>query len=159
MVRHSDRTIRNLDISIRVKHLFTELYFPGEGAARPHINGHPVTATQNPWADLCRRIVAMPNLRQLHIYFDAEDLRPWHQRVNERKFFEQLFHARALNYVLYLPELPDNPELCGLPGTYVDGPQVTTGEEAPFRIVRGPRPNNWQLHLSRVSHLQLVRRH
>lgn len=182
LARHSDRTIRNVEISLRLKPLFTELYFPGpDGEPQPHIDGLPVTAKNNPWEDLCRRVAALPNLRQLHVYLDSEDLRPWHKRVNERKFLDQLTRARALSYVLYLPEIPDEPELCGLPGSYLlddddhdnDGSRAVVvaaaaGDEKnktkkkgapPFRIVRGPRPNNWQLHLSRVSLLQLVRRH
>lgn len=150
LARCPGRTVRNIEISLRVKPLFTELYFPGpDGEPQPHIDGLPVTAKNNPWEDLCRRIAALPKLRQLHIYLDSEDLRPWHKRVNERKFFEQLFHARALNYVLYLPDIPDQPELCGLPGSYLDDSEVM--EKAPFQIRRGPRPNNWQLHLSRIS--------
>lgn len=153
MAKYSHRTIRNIEISLRVKPLFTELYYPAgsDGEPQPHIDGLPLTAKDNPWEDLCRHISALPDLRQLHIYLDSTDLRPWHKRVNERKFLEQLSHARAHNYVLYLPDIPDEPELRGLPGRYLESDVL---EKAPYRIKRGPRPDNWQLHLSRVSLLQ-----
>ncbi|KUI68865.1 hypothetical protein VM1G_04613 [Cytospora mali] len=158
LAKFPHRTIRNIQISLRVKPIITELYFTGpDGEPQPHIGGSVVTTKNNPWEDLCRRLSAMPSLRQLHLYLDSEDLRPWHKRVNERRFFEQLFQARALNYVLNLPEIPADPERQGLPGSYLDDAEEL--EKAPFQIRRGPRPNNWQLHLSRVSLLQLIRHH
>lgn len=90
---------------------------------------------------------------------DSEDLRPWHKRVHEARFFARLARARAArDFVLYLPDIPDEPERRGLPeGSYLE--EGTAVDGAPFRIVRGPRPDNWQLHLSRVSLPQLVRHH
>lgn len=150
------KIIRNINISLRLKPLFTELYFPGpDGEPQPHIGGLPVTAKNNPWEDLCRRLSALPDLRQLHIRLDSEDLRAWHKRVNEKKFCETLFQARARNYVLDVPNIPDDPSLQGLPGCYLEGDVL---EKAPFELVRGSRPNNWQLHLSRVSLLLIDRR-
>ncbi|KAI3393874.1 hypothetical protein diail_3549 [Diaporthe ilicicola] len=147
------RNIRNIEISLRVKPLITELYFPGpDGEPQPHIAGVPVTAKDNPWEDLSRRLSCLPKLRELHVYLDSEDLRPWHKRVNERGFLRQLLRAEARNYVLYLPNVPGEPGLQGLPGTYLeDGPLLD--EAARCTVVRGPRPNNWQLHLSRISHV------
>lgn len=113
------------------------------------MGGVRLTAQTNPWEDLCRRLAALPNLRSLHIRLDSEDLRPWHKRVNERVFLAQLFRADAREYVLYLPELPEEPERQGLPGSYLQGEIL---KEAPFEVYRGPRPNNWQLHLSRVRY-------
>ncbi|KAK2613222.1 hypothetical protein N8I77_000147 [Diaporthe amygdali] len=145
------RNIRNIEISLRVKPLITELYFPGpDGEPQPHIAGVPVTAKDNPWEDLCRRLSAIPNLRELHIYLDSEDLRPWHKRVNERSFLKQLLQAGARHYVLYLPNIPGEAGLQGLPGTYLEDDLL---HKAPCAVVRGPRPNNWQLHLSRISHV------
>ncbi|KAJ0115595.1 uncharacterized protein J7T55_010418 [Diaporthe amygdali] len=145
------RNIRNIEISLRVKPLITELYFPGpDGEPQPHIAGVPVTAKDNPWEDLCRRLSAIPNLRELHIYLDSEDLRPWHKRVNERSFLKQLLQAKARNYVLYLPNIPGEAGLQGLPETYLEDDLL---HKAPCAVVRGPRPNNWQLHLSRISHV------
>lgn len=153
---NASRTIRNIDISVRVKPLFTELYFPGpDGEPQPHIGGIKVTAKDNPWEELCKRLAELPTLKELTIWLDSEDLRPWHKRVNEREFFARLFQAKALqNFVLYLPELPDNPDSRGLPGCYLVEDSL---ENAPFVVKRAPRPNNWQLHLSRVG--QLARHH
>lgn len=151
----SARNIRNIDISLRVKPLITELYFPAgpDGEPQPHIAGVPVTARRNPWEDLCRRLAALPRLRRLHVRLDSEDLRPWHKRVNEKAFFARLSRVKAREFVLHLPELPEVPELRGLPGAYLEGDLVKT---TPFEVRRGPRPNNWQLHLSRVSGRNLV---
>lgn len=152
------RNIRNVEVSLRVKPLISELYFPGpDGEPQPHIAGVPVTAGDNPWEDLCRRLAALPRLRGLHVYLDSEDLRPWHKRVNERAFLQQILGARARQFVLYLPNIPGEALLQGLPGAYVGEDQMPGG--ARCAVVRGPRPNNWQLHLSRVSHVHLRRRH
>lgn len=150
------KIIRNINIDLRLKPLLTELYFPGhDGEPEPQIGGLPVTAKDNPWEDLCHRLATLPDLRELHIRLDSEDLRAWHKRVNEKKFCETLFQARARQYTLDLPEIPDDPLLQGLPGCYLDGDRI---EKAPFQIVRGSRPNNWQLHLSRVSLILVNRR-
>lgn len=142
-------TIRNIDISLRIKPIITELYFPGpDGEPQPHIGGVTITSNNNPWEDLCRHLSSLPNLRTLHIRLDSEDLRPWHKRVNERKFFEQLLQVKAREFVLDLPDLPETPELQALPGCYLDGDIL---KEAPYEVKRSSRPNNWQLHLSRVS--------
>lgn len=147
------RNIRNIDISLRVKPLITELYFPGpDGEVQPHIGGIRVTSKMNPWEDLCRRLVDLPNLRKLHVRLDSEDLRPWHKRVNEKELFEQLLQAKAREFVLHLPEIPESPEIQGLPGAYLEGERLVGALPT---IKRGPRPNNWQIHLSRVSLAQL----
>lgn len=143
------RNIRNAELSLRVKPLISELYFPGpDGEPQPHIAGVPVTAADNPWEDLARRLAALPRLCQLHVYLDSEDLRPWHKRVNERGFLAQLLRATARTFVLYLPNIPPEAPLQGLPGTYLDD---NLPDDASCTVVRGPRPNNWQLHLSRIS--------
>lgn len=153
------RNIRNIEISLRVKPLISELYFPGpDGEPQPHIAGVPVTAKDNPWEDLSRRLSALPKVRELHVYLDSEDLRPWHKRVNERSFLKQLLQAGARNFVLYLPNIPGEAPLQGLPGTYLEDGR-TLDESRCCAVVRGPRPNNWQLHLSRVSQVHLLRRH
>lgn len=159
----SSRNIRNVEVSLRVKPLISELYFPGpDGEPQPHIAGVPVTAKDNPWEDLSRRLASLAGpggrLRQLHVYLDSEDLRPWHKRVNERGFLRQLLSARARNFVLYLPSVPGEAPLQGLPGTYLEAGDGVL-DEAGCTVVRGPRPNNWQLHLSRVSQVHLLRRH
>lgn len=147
------RNIRNVEVSLRVKPLISELYFPGpDGEPQPHIAGVPVTAKDNPWEDLSRRLSSLPRLRELHVYLDSEDLRPWHKRVSERTFLRQLLRAKARNFVLYLPNIPGEAPLQGLPGSYLeDG--LLPDDASRCAVVRGPRPNNWQLHLSRISHV------
>lgn len=157
LAKHSARrNIRNIDISLRIKPIITELYYPGaDGEPQPHIGGITVTSKTNPWEDLCRRLRAMPDLRELHLRFDSEDLRPWHKRVNERKFFERLLQVQARTFVLNLPDLPAEVEAQGLPGCYLEHGGLV--EKAPFEVKRSPRPNNWQLHLSRVGALRALR--
>lgn len=143
------KNIRNIDISLRIKPVITELYFPGpDGEPQPHIGGITITSKNNPWADLCRRLASLSNLRTVHIRLDSEDLRPWHKRVNESKFFEQLLQIKARRFVLDLPDIPDQPELQALPGCYLE---VGALKEVSYEVKRSQRPNNWQLHLSRVS--------
>lgn len=151
LAQHSSRrTIRNIDISLRIKPIFTELYYPFvDGEPLPHIDGIAMTAKNNPWQELCGHLASMPNLRELQLRFDSEDLRPWHKRVNEKEFFAQLFQVTARKYVLNLPDIPADPEAQGLPGHYLEDGSAL--DKAPFVVKRGPRPNNWQLHLARVS--------
>lgn len=144
------RTVRNIDISLRIKPIITELYYPSaDGEPQPHIGGIAMTSKNNPWEDLCRHLSSMPNLRELHFRFDSEDLRPWHKRVNEKAFFAQLFQVQARKFVLNLPDIPGDPEAQGLPGCYLEDAGLQA--KAPFELKRGSRPNNWQLHLARVS--------
>lgn len=154
LTEYGTREIRNIEISLRIKPIITELYYPGpDGEPQPHIGGIAITSKNNPWADLCHRLSSLPNLQTLHIRLDSEDLRPWHKRVNEKKFFEPLHQVKARKFVLDLPEIPDNPDLQALPGCYLEGVYL---EEAPYKVKRSPRPNNWQLHLSRVSLLHVT---
>lgn len=151
------KNIRNIDISLRIKPILTEIYFPGpDGDPQPHIGGIAITSKNNPWEALCRQLSSLPNLHALHVRLDSEDLRPWHKRVNEKKFFEQLFQVKARTYVLDLPDIPNDSTIQGLPGCYLEGSIL---DEAPFEVKRSPRPNNWQLHLSRVSIPHPARRH
>ncbi|CAN8102794.1 unnamed protein product [Discula destructiva] len=153
LVKYSTRrNIRNIEISLRIKPIITELYYPGlDGEPQPHLGGIPITSTNNPWEGLCRHLSTTPNLRELYFRFDSEDLRPWHKRVNEKKFFEQLFQVEARKFVMDLPEIPSSTEAQGLTGCYLEDDNLL--ERAPFEMRRGPRPNNWQLHLSRISHV------
>lgn len=112
----------------------------------------------NPWAWFCSHLVRHPNLDYVRIWFDSRDLRPWHRRVSETKMFAGLFNVRTKSkesFILELPELPD-PEY--------DPPRVATARigrhhflegdmllEAPFTVIRGPRPNNWRLHMVQNS--------
>lgn len=155
LAKHSPRSnIRNIDISLRIKPILTELYYPGpDGEPQPHIGGIAITAKSNPWEDLCRQLSSMPGLRELQIRLDSEDLRPWHKRVNEKKFFEQLSHVEARTFLLNLPELPADRDAQGLPGCYLEADGLV--DKTPFQVRRSPRPNNWQLHLSRVSSLSV----
>jgi hypothetical protein len=152
--------IRSLELSIRVPNIITEIYFPpaisnGDegppaifaGRARPTLS-----MQNNPWQHLCDRLVALPNLQDLHIWFDSSDLRPWHKRVSETRFFGRLFDVRVPDksrFVLDLPELPERrgPDSQALQGHYLEGEKL---ENAPFTLRRGPRPNNWRVHLRSI---------
>lgn len=108
----------------------------------------------NPWQQLCDALVALPppHLHALRIWLDSSDLRPWHKRVSETRFLGRLFEVRGLareRFVLGLPELPERRG----PDTHVLGEQYLEGERlegAPFCVIRGPRPNNWRVHLRNI---------
>ncbi|PSR80320.1 hypothetical protein BD289DRAFT_455383 [Coniella lustricola] len=142
-------SIRNITISLRIPNIFAEIYYPLTDTGEPlaHPGGTTLSFQRNPWQDLCRQLSLLSPLRSLHIRLDTEDLRPWHKRVNEKHFFELLTQIQARDYVLYLPELPESLSQRGLPGYYLEGDVL---QDAPFEVKRGPRPNNWQLHLSRA---------
>ncbi|KAK4114493.1 hypothetical protein N656DRAFT_705527, partial [Canariomyces notabilis] len=149
--------LRSLELCIRATNLITELYFPtaGEddegppalfaGTARPGLS-----MKNNPWQRVCDMLTELPKLQALHIWFDSRDLRPWHKRVSETRFFKRLFDVRVLDrtrFVLALPELPEKrgtPDIQVLESHYLEGDRI---EHAPFTIVREPRPNNWQVLL------------
>ena len=100
--------VQFVELSIRVKPIITELYFPGpQDGLQPQIAGFPVTAGNNPWENLCRTLCSLTNLRSLRIYLESEDLRPWHSRVAETKFINRLKGVKAKSFLLELPELPD----------------------------------------------------
>lgn len=157
LARHRrSKYIRNVTISLRIPNILSEIYYPhaDTGEAAVHAGGARLSFQSNPWQDLCHRLSLLSPLRSLHIRLDSEDLRPWHKRVNEKQFSELLSRVKAQDYVLYLPDLPEHPSQRGLPGYYLEGDLL---QEVPFEVKRGPRPNNWQVHLSRVSLLQSVR--
>ncbi|KAK4126517.1 hypothetical protein N657DRAFT_568453, partial [Parathielavia appendiculata] len=152
--------IRSVELNIRVPNIITEIYYPpastnGDegppavfaGRARPTLS-----VQHNPWQMLCDRLADLPNLQDLRIWFDSSDLRPWHKRVSETRFFGRLFDVRVPDkrrFVLGLPELPDRrgPDCQALQGHYLEGEKL---ENAPFTLERGPRPNNWRVHLRNI---------
>jgi hypothetical protein len=147
--------VRSLEICIRAKPIILELYLdPPHGNAS--VAGLPVTADNNPWESLCRVLSTFTALRYLRIWFDSEDLRPWHRRVAETRVFARLFQVKATSFTLDLPDLPADPRMRGLSGCYLEGGNL---DRAPFIVRRGPRPNNWMVHLSRVSALALAMDH
>lgn len=100
--------VQSVELAIHMKPILTELYFPGpQDGLQPQIAGFPVTASNNPWESLCRALCTLTNLRNLRIYLDSADLRPWHSRVAETKFLNRLFGVKAKNFILDLPDLPD----------------------------------------------------
>lgn len=152
------RPLRSLELCIRTANIMTEIYYPAPvgpggdegppavfaGRARPGLS-----MTNNPWQRLCDRLVQLSNLQYLHIYFDSRDLRPWHKRVSETRFFGKLFDVRVpdkTRFVLALPELfaRRGPDSRVLEGHYLEGDKI---EKAPFTVVRAPRPNNFGIHL------------
>lgn len=152
--------IRSLEISIRVPNLITEIYYPpassnGDegppaifaGRARPTLS-----MKHNPWQQLCDQLVELPNLQDLHIWFDASDLRPWHKRVSETRFFGRLLDVRVSDkrrFVLGLPELAERrgPDSQALQDHYLEGDKL---DGLPFTLERGPRPNNWRVHMQNI---------
>jgi len=162
-------TFRSIEICIRATNLLTELYFPYAEMAAPGVDGSasegplPVRSggmrlsmENNPWARVCALLARQQNLHALRIWFDTRDLRPWHKRVSEARLFAKLWDVRVKHreqFILALPELPErsSPDQeqdwvpFGLaPHHFLEGERV---EEAPFVVVRGPRPNNWRVHM------------
>jgi len=134
--------IRSLEICIRVTNIITEIYYPHGGSgsddgppavfagrARPSLS-----MKNNPWQRLCDLLVEQPNLQNLRIWFDSSDLRPWHKRVSETRFFGRLFDVRV-------------PDSQALEGHYLEGEKA---ENAPFTVQRDERPNNWRVHLRNI---------
>ncbi|KAK4228557.1 hypothetical protein QBC38DRAFT_150927 [Podospora fimiseda] len=148
--------IRSLEICIRTTQLMTELYYPaaelGANDDGPPASfgdhSHPgLSIDNNPWKVLCDRLVELPNLQSLRIWFDTRDLREWHKRVSETRFFAKLFDVRVgqkERFVLALPSLPVVERRTLPVHHFLEG---ETLEDAPFVVVRGPRPNNWRVHL------------
>ena len=155
--QHELYPIRSLELCIRTSQLMTELYYPSAelGAAGDEgppasfgDSAHPgLSMENNPWQVICDRLVELPNLQSLRIWFDTRDLRDWHKRVSEARFFQRLFDVRVgqkEKFVLGLPLLPAAAKR-GLPNHhFLEGEVV---QDAPFVVVRGPRPNNWRVHL------------
>ncbi|KAK4663213.1 hypothetical protein QC763_606650 [Podospora pseudopauciseta] len=154
--------IRSLEICILTTQLMTELYFPtseeneGPNPTFGHGNSsngrsedsHPgITMHSNPWQRVCDQLALLPNLHSLHIWFHTRDLRDWHKRMSETRFFAKLFNVKVKDrnqFVLALPDLPLKPKR-GLPSHHFF--ENETLEGAPFVVERGPRPNNWRVHL------------
>jgi hypothetical protein len=106
----------------------------------------------NPWQHLCDALVALPHLQDLRVWLDASDLRPWHKRVSETRFFARLCDVRGpdkARFVLGLPELPERrgPDSHALQGQYLEGGKL---DDVPFVVERGTRPNNWRVHLRSI---------
>jgi hypothetical protein len=152
--------IRSLEICIRVPNIITEIYYPpassnGDegppaifaGRARPMLS-----MRNNPWQHLCDRLVELPNLQDLRIWFGASDLRPWDERVSETRFFGRLLDVRIpdkTRFVLDLPELPERrgPDSQVLQDYYLEGDKL---DNVPFTLERSERPNNWRVHLRSI---------
>ncbi|KAK0750906.1 hypothetical protein B0T18DRAFT_443528 [Schizothecium vesticola] len=148
--------LRNLELSIRLSNLLTELYFPyAELAYHHHLPPTRLSSTNNPWSRVCDRLLALSHaspLSHLHIWLDTRDLRPWHKRVSETRMFGAL---RGL------PELPPGDSDGGGPPVQQiigrglgrehflrEGEGEGEGEgAAPFVVVRGTRANNWSVHM------------
>lgn len=145
----SPHAVRSVEICLAATNFLTELYFPSpQGPPSQLANGPPVTVDNNPWLHLCQALASQTRLRRLHVWFDSRDLRPWHSRVVETRLFAALGRARADDFVLLLPELVAGDRLALPPGSYLEGEAL---EAAPFEVRRGPRLNNWRVHLSRVG--------
>ncbi|KAH8880295.1 hypothetical protein GQ53DRAFT_670239 [Thozetella sp. PMI_491] len=148
-------TFRSLELCIRTTNTLVELYYPNAGMEGTVVTGWPmpVTAKNNPWERLCTALAALQDLRELRLWFDCKDLRPWHRRFNETRFFHRLKEIRANEFTLGLPELPD---VRGQEdAAFLEGDQLAG---MPFQVERGPRPNNWQVHLATMDERLRLRR-
>ncbi|KAL2176882.1 uncharacterized protein P884DRAFT_270255 [Thermothelomyces heterothallicus CBS 202.75] len=157
--------LRSLELCIRLPNLLTEIYYPPAHSRSKGDEGPPaifagrarpmLSVTNNPWQHLCDALVALPALQELRVWLDSSDLRPWHKRVSETRFFRRLADVRGLDkarFVLGLPELPERrgPDSHALQGQYLEGDKL---DDVPFTVQRGPRPNNWQNHLHNILSL------
>ncbi|KAK4240526.1 hypothetical protein C8A03DRAFT_31344 [Achaetomium macrosporum] len=158
--------LRSLELCIRAANILTEIYYPtggpgGDegppavfaGRARPFLS-----MQNNPWQRVCDYLIKLRDLQELRIWFDSSDLRPWHKRVSETRFFGKLFDVRVPDksrFVLGLPELPARrgPDAQLLEGQYLEGENL---EHAPFTVERGPRPNNWLVHFHQIGVRQTI---
>ncbi|KAK0715269.1 hypothetical protein B0H67DRAFT_645041 [Lasiosphaeris hirsuta] len=163
--------LRSLELHIRATPLLTELYYPTPSASgpAPTVSAGPLSASHNPWARVCDLLATQPALHSLRIWFDTRDLRPWAARVSETRLFAGLFAVRVVSqmslfsnassvlggrarFLLELPELPESGESEGTaavrrglgPEHFLEGDEVLA--RAPFTVVRGARPDNWQVY-------------
>lgn len=152
-------TIRSIELGIEASPLLMEVYFHAPAGPSPAIaSGGVITIDNNPWQKTCSMLSEQTRLRRLHVWFDLRDLRSWHSRVVETAFFDGLLGVRAANFVLMLPELHLNNrgQSVELQAYLLEGEKL---EGAPFVVERGPRPNKWRVHLSRMNqHLSARRR-
>ncbi|KAK3903018.1 hypothetical protein C8A05DRAFT_33263 [Staphylotrichum tortipilum] len=168
--------IRSVELCLRIPNILTEIYYPpatanpsagggGGGDNGRGDDGPPavfagrarpgLSMSNNPWQRVCDALAALPQLQDLRVWLDSSDLRPWHKRVSETRFFGRLFDVRvaggeaAGRFVLGVPELPERrgPDSQALEGQYLEGERL---EGAPFVLERGPRPNNWRVHLRNI---------
>ncbi|CAK7229482.1 hypothetical protein SBRCBS47491_007262 [Sporothrix bragantina] len=157
--RHDDERDRGLD---------------GTGGERGTVRGTVVNARNNQWQHLCASLGPdhLPNLRRLHVWVEAHDLRGWHKAAAETRLFAKLLESggrrvededgmarrrlTADNFVLYLPTLPADAKTHGLPGCYLgeenesseDTEDGRDREALPCTIVRTERPDYWDVHLN-----------
>ncbi|KAK0643383.1 hypothetical protein B0T16DRAFT_333823 [Cercophora newfieldiana] len=156
-------SFRSIELCIRITHLLTEMYFPFLEVGINTTDGpSPVHTINNPWARVCNHLARHPTLDSLRIWFDSRDLRPWHRRVSETRMFAGLFNVRTKSkgsFILELPALPDaerdrSSDFDMRMGRhhYLEGDRLA---DAPFIVIRGPRPNNWRIHMVRAFHIYL----
>jgi len=140
-----------LELCLSASAALAELYFPRteqEGPFPTRPRRAYITAQNNDWQRLCAQLATLPALHALRVWFDCKDLRPWHKRFAETPFFRGLWDVRAREFTLALPKLPVRRELEA--AMFLEGEAL---EGAPFVVERGPRPNNWLVHLSSMETL------
>lgn len=168
---HPPSAFRSIELCIRASPILPELYSPraSEQGPLPTLPGQPpVNAQNNPWARLCTSLIRCSALRQLEIWFDVKDLRPWQDRVYEIRFFAALFNVKTSgggqggeSFILALPHVEREKRaferrrrLEGVEESYLEGDSLAG---APFVVKRAPRPNYWQTHLARVRFRDRIR--
>ncbi|KAK3687410.1 hypothetical protein B0T22DRAFT_457156 [Podospora appendiculata] len=167
LAQHQHQPIRSLELCIRAPNLLTELYYPVPPGAEGTLHVGPAFAfpgrpalseDNNPWAHVCDLLLVRGgggDLRDLRIWFDSTDLRPWQDRVSETRLFAKLFGVRVGGgstgtrsrggFVLMLPNIPRQEKRRLGEEHFLEGERV---RDAPFVVVRGARPDNWEGHLA-----------
>ncbi len=132
-----------------------ELYYPRADTEAPLLTlptRSQISVENNQWERLCKTLATFEDLRELRLWFHSQDLRSWHRRFAETRFFRSLWHVKARNFTLALPKLPQTRGM--EESAYLDGEIL---DRAPFRVERGPRPNNWEVHLAVFHRVSLER--
>jgi len=150
---------RSVDVSLLMTASLTDLYLrPGTGRASSGTVDRPATLvnnTNNVWESASRALASLPHLRNLRVWIDSKDLRPWHTAAVETRLFASLSNVRRPGqFVLCLPNLPADETkrgLSGLSSSYLEGAEL---ENKPFTVERGDRPDGWDVYLSTRFRLQ-----
>jgi len=153
---------RSIDMAILMTASLTDFYLrPAYDKAvivGPSRRSVTVNAGHNPWETLCKALVALSrsgSLRDLRLWLDSKDLRPWHKSVAETRVFARLGEVQGVDrFVLCLPEIPEGEESAELKGCFL-GMGDHGDEETPFVLERGERPNSFEIYISsRAGHMQ-----
>jgi hypothetical protein len=161
----SEPSFRSIEICVQASPVIASLY-TDKTVQEQEGRSHPIyvgcfTMTDSPWSRICAHLATYQSLNDLRIWFnlDATDLKSWDERVVEAAMFADLLKVRTKikeRFVLELPEIVVGRGWLGtIPretgqGSRLQGRML---EEAPFTVVRGPRPNMKRVHMVGLSSL------